>query len=392
MANTERGARDAIERFLGTFAKGSTRSQRRTYLSEYLIFLCSFRQCAEDCLTVDDLLDRSNIDAWMAAARSGATRRRAGHAGPRSTAAANSMAARTTTVNTFSRFCGIPLRLPRPRAQRAPRLSAVEAHRTLRLLAAHHPAQMRTETWERSVAVIALAVCTRRGLADLHTMSPRDIALDRVLPRARVAGEWYPLDSLSAGLLARWLATHRRLTTDRNECPPHDSLWVTTVPGGARNSQEHRAAGLPAGLRALQATQRKLTQHALGASLLLDQFYGSDPNNSPVHGDEAGSPPNKRAMGRGQPVAYLPHRPDKPEPRRPGDDEAAQPPGRKRERPSALMARGIGSPSHRGTTRLPAAAPMAQFRCEDEQSAKRPARTMPGGRLPIPGGTVKRSL
>ncbi|MGR3938296.1 hypothetical protein [Streptomyces sp. BRA346] len=259
-------ARTAVERFLETFVNGSTRSQRRTYINEYLAYLCASRHCRENELTIDDLLDEGTIHDWLAAASRGATRRRTGAKAPYARAAPNSMAARITTINTFSRFCGSPLDLRRPRPDPACRLTSVEAHRTVRLLAAHQPPRMLAATWERSVAVVALVACTRRGLPEVHAMRLRDVELGRERPRVRVAGEWYPLDVLSRDVLARWLLAHQRLTARRRKVFSVDSLWVTTGAGRAR------AAGLPATLRTLVAAHRNLTVQVLGSPLLLAQF------------------------------------------------------------------------------------------------------------------------
>lgn len=277
MASIERQALAAIEQFLTTFAKDGTRSQRRTYMGEYVAYLAASLKCAETRLTVGDLLDRRNIDDWMAAASRGATRRRKGAQGPNARAAPNSMAARATTLNTFSRFCGSSLRAPRPRAEPPPeRLTSVEAHRVLRLLAAHRPTGMTAGVWERSVALVALAVCSRRGLKDLHAMRLADVELDRPLPRARVAGEWYPLDVLSAGLLAQWLARHARLTGVHGVRRRGDGLWVTTRPSRRRPG---RAAVLPwpsARVRTLEEAHRKLTVRVLGSALRMERFCAAD--------------------------------------------------------------------------------------------------------------------
>ncbi|MBW8092459.1 hypothetical protein [Streptomyces hygroscopicus] len=273
MIDTRGPALAAVEKFLENFANANTRNQRRTYLREYIAYLAASRQCAENQLTVGDLLHRLNIQDWMDAARRGATRRRLGARGPH--AAPSSMAARTTTVNTFSRFCGAPLRLSRPRIETVQRLTSLEAHRTLRLLAEHQPARMRVDVWERSVAVIALAVCTRRGLSDLHGMRLPDVDLDRVLPRARVTGEWYPLDVVSARVLTRWLLRHRELTARHDGRGRSDRLWVTTGPGRSGAGRRVAPAGFPARVRTLEAAHRKLTTQALGVPLRIEQFCGS---------------------------------------------------------------------------------------------------------------------
>ncbi|NJQ01727.1 hypothetical protein [Streptomyces zingiberis] len=265
-----------IDEFLGTLS-GSTRAQRRTYLHEYVNYLESLRSCEKSQLSVADFLDPANISSWLAAAHEGATRRRAGAEGPRAMAAPNSMAARIATLNTFSRFCGSPLRLSRPRPQAAERLTPVEAHRTVRLFAGCQPPRMTTETWERSVAVVALAVCTGHGLSDLRTMRLRDVELGYRLPRVRVAGSWYPLDAFTRGVLARWLVTREGLVPCRVTGRPDGSLWVTTSHGRTRSGYGGPPSGAqPATVRTLVSAHRNLTTQLLGFPLRLEQFCGRE--------------------------------------------------------------------------------------------------------------------
>jgi hypothetical protein len=268
----------AVERFVASLRAASTRRLRRTYLDEYVAWLAEQQQCGTGQVTTGDLLDEENALAWLAAAQRGLTRRRPGLHGPTAPAATNSMAARTSSVNTFSRYCGRPLALRPPAAEFADRLTPTEAHRTLRLLAGHHPAGMLEATWERSVALIALAVCTGHGTTALHPMRLSDLELERPLPRARVAGGWYPLDAVSRDALARWKATHQALTAGHLKALKGgrvEEVWITTAPGRPRDGRPAPPAGLPAAVRTLESAHRKLTATALGAPLLLEQFCGA---------------------------------------------------------------------------------------------------------------------
>ncbi|MFG3157214.1 hypothetical protein ACGF7W_34850 [Streptomyces sp. NPDC048219] len=265
----------AVKRFVATLRAEATQRLRRTYLDEYIAWLAEQQQCGTSRVTTEDLLDEENALAWLAAAQRGLTRRRPGLHGPTAPAATNSMAARTSSVNTFSRYCGHPLELQPPAAEFADRLTPTEAHRTLRLLTGHHPAGMLEATWERSVALIALAVCTGHGIGVLHPMRLADLELERSLPRARVAGAWYPLDAVSRGALARWKATHKALTAGHLKVLKGgrvEEVWVTTAPGRPRGGQPAPPAGLPAAVRTLEAAHRKLTATALGTPLLFEQF------------------------------------------------------------------------------------------------------------------------
>ncbi|QBR04539.1 hypothetical protein D7Y56_00320 (plasmid) [Streptomyces sp. S501] len=265
-------ARTVVDKFLRTLTGGSTQAQRRTYLYEYLDFLESAIR-RENGASVETFLDQANIRAWLAAAQRGETRRRGGSSdAPHARAAANSMAARVSTINTFSAFCGTPVQLPRPKSELAGRLSPVEVHRVVRLLAAHPPPRMAAATWERSVAVVALAVCTHHGLADLHAMRLDDVELTYPLSRARVSGEWYPLDAFSSSVVTRWLVTRRRLTSDGHGGSPVDSLWVTISVGLRRGHRQVTESGLPATLRTLAAAHRNVTRNVLGHPVRLEQF------------------------------------------------------------------------------------------------------------------------
>ncbi|MER6253557.1 hypothetical protein ABT224_19600 [Streptomyces sp. NPDC001584] len=273
----------AVEQFLDTLRSNSTRRQRSTFLDEYVDWVASYRQCGISKVTTKDLLDEENALAWLAAAQRGATRRRPGLAGPSAPASTNSMAARTSSVNVFSRWCGHPLDLQPPAPEFAARLTPTEAHRTLRLLSGHHPAGMTEAAWERSVALVALAVCSGHGIAALHPVRLADLDLERALPRARVAGEWYPVDAVSRAALSRWRATHQALTAGHLKVLQGgnvEELWVTTAPGRPRGGRAAPPAGLPAAVRTLEAAHRKLTSLALGAPLLVEQFC-------PVHEDAA---------------------------------------------------------------------------------------------------------
>ncbi|MFD7258450.1 hypothetical protein [Streptomyces sp. NPDC059874] len=274
-----RSARAAVAAFLAAVPGEATRRLRSTYLQEYAAHLATLKECPEADLTLADLLDPAHAEAWLSAAASGETRRRNSLRGPAAPASANAMAARTSTLNTFSAHAGHPLSLTVPKPEFAPRLSPTEAHRTLKLLTAHQPEGILDSTWERTTALIALAVTTGHGLARLQNMTLDDLQLDRPLPRARVAGAWYPLDTVSRHALARWHDTHHALTAGHRKTlhgGDVHQLWVTTAPGRPRNGRPAPPAGLPAARRTLEAAHRRLVTLALGTPLLLEQFCPAD--------------------------------------------------------------------------------------------------------------------
>ncbi|MFE1415577.1 hypothetical protein ACFW6F_32995 [Streptomyces sp. NPDC058746] len=81
------------------------------------------------------------------------------------------------------------------------------------------------------------------------------------LPRARVAGAWYPLDTVSHHALARWHGTHHALTAGHRKALQGGDvhqLWVTTAPGRPRGNRPAPPAGLPAARRTLEAAHRRL--------------------------------------------------------------------------------------------------------------------------------------
>ncbi|MEU6757760.1 hypothetical protein [Streptomyces sp. NPDC046685] len=274
-----RSARAAVTAFLAAVPGEATRALRRTYLQEYAAHLATTLACPEANLTLADLLDPDHAEAWLTAAARGVTRRRNSLRGPTAPASANSMAARTSTLNTFSAHAGHPLALTVPKPEFAPRLTPVEAHRTLKLLTAHQPAGILTSTWERTTALIALAVTTCHGLGHLHPMTLDDLQLDRPLPRVRAAGTWYPLDTVSRHTLTRWHDTHHALTAGHRKALQGGNvhqLWVTTAPGRPREGRRAVPAGLPAARRTLEAAHRRLVTLALGTPLLLEQFCPAD--------------------------------------------------------------------------------------------------------------------
>ncbi|MFC9295779.1 hypothetical protein ACFTWH_10775 [Streptomyces sp. NPDC057011] len=278
--HTSGSGRAAFTSFLSSLPGTSTRSLRHTYLQEYAAHLATARGCREADLTLADLLDPAHATAWLDAAARGETRRRNSLRGPAAPASANSMAARTSTLNTFSAHAGRPLALTVPKPEFAPRLTPTEAHRTLRLLTAHPPEGILPATWERTVALIALAVTTGHGLAHLQPMTLDDVQLERPLPRARAAGAWYPLDTASRHALARWHDTHHALTAGHRKTlhgGDVHQLWVTTAPGRPRDGRPTPPAGLPAARRTLEAAHRRLVTLALGTPLLLEQFCPADP-------------------------------------------------------------------------------------------------------------------
>ncbi|WP_406490682.1 hypothetical protein OHB06_01215 [Streptomyces sp. NBC_01604] len=228
-------------------------------------------------LTHRDIKPPDAVLVWLAAAQRGATRRRTSLQDPHAAASVSAMAARTTTINKFTWWCRRPLNLPVPKATPVDRLSPTEATRTLRLLSGHPPAKMFTSTWERTIAVLALAVATRHGIAELHPLRLEHLALDQRLPHVLIGGEPYPLDTLQWAILTRGLGTHAAITT-RIEGGQVQELWVTTAPGRPRGGRPVPPPGMPAARRTLEAAHRVLMMEALGTPLLLEQFCSVDPD------------------------------------------------------------------------------------------------------------------
>ncbi|MEU9998149.1 hypothetical protein [Streptomyces sp. NPDC050848] len=267
----------AVTRFVESLTAASTRRQRNTFLQEYLAWIASIHGGSTSAVSTRDLLAEENAAGWLRAAERGSTRRRPGLHGPQSPASRNSMAARVSTLNAFSAFYGRPLGLQPPPAQFADPLSPAEAHRVLDALSRHQPAGMLQATWERSVAVIAVAMASGQGMSALHSMRLDDVDLEhRPLPRVRVRGRWHPIvDASVRRALERWSRTHQALTAGHLKALQGgdvQQLWVTTAPGRPRGGVAAPPAGLPAAVRTLEAAHRKLTATALGSPLLLEQF------------------------------------------------------------------------------------------------------------------------
>jgi integrase len=280
----------AVRDFLRDVPAEGTRSQRRTYLEEYLSFLATALNRAVDELTLDELVDEGNAAVWLAAAAQGVTRRRPGIEGPRTKAAVASQAARITTLNTISRYHGRPLDLAVPKTSRGDRLTVTEAHQVLRLLSGNRPLRMQQPTWERSVAVIAVVVATGASIADLHPLRTGDVELDRPVARVRVDGQWCVLDALSRAALGRWLDS-RRAITGRLQGGRVEQLWVTTNAPRPRPGRPAEPPGLPASVRALESAHRNLVLATLGAPLRLEQFRSLPPSDRDRGGEHDGSQP-----------------------------------------------------------------------------------------------------
>ncbi|MFE1230239.1 hypothetical protein [Streptomyces sp. NPDC058745] len=270
-------ASTAVTRFVDSLSAPSTRRQRRVLLEEYTGWITAARGPSPAPVTLLDLLDEENAEGWLRAAMRGETRRRNSLRGQQAQASLNSMAARVSTLNSFSAYYGSPLSLQRQAAEYADRLSPADARRVLQSLAQQHPAGMLEASWERSVAVISVAITTGQGFSALHAMRLDDVDLDhRPLPRVRVGGRWHSLvDATASRALERWLQTHEALTAGALKVLQGgdvQQLWVTTAPGRPRGGKSAPPAGLPAAVRTLESAHRKLTAITLGAPLLLEQF------------------------------------------------------------------------------------------------------------------------
>src|SRR6201995_2930121 len=108
-----RPAHDAIDAFMrhlsGRQLAETTIRIRRHFLDEYLQHVEQATDTAD--ISVPELMDPAQADAWLADAAAGKTRTRNSLYGPAAAAYANSMRVRIDTYNAFAEFLGRPDRL-----------------------------------------------------------------------------------------------------------------------------------------------------------------------------------------------------------------------------------------------------------------------------------------
>ncbi|TXS19692.1 MULTISPECIES: hypothetical protein [unclassified Streptomyces] len=260
----------AIGDFLGSLeVRGyvhETRRLRAHFLNEYLEHALGKGQTS--ALSIDELMDPSRADAWLAAAAAGETRRRNTLTGPDAAAAGNSQRARIQTWNSFAEHLGLPVRLETPPAAHGDWLEPEECHQLLRTLAVKRPVGSNAATAIRTAAVAALVAATGRSVPALHRLDVADIDLQhRPFPQILLDTGPHPLDKETADILRRWLDVRAGITRQLEGSDP-GYLWVPTKPGRPRGGEEPPKPGLTrAAVRTLHSAHRTLVLQVFGAPL-----------------------------------------------------------------------------------------------------------------------------
>jgi integrase len=296
----QRPARSVITAFVDDLDKRGrgvdTRRQREGYLTEYLEWAQQTLQLDRP-LRAGDLVDEELALRWLGTAAAGGTRRRFPSAGRRSEserapsradeaareplqASVPAGAARTTTLNTFSRFLGRPLNLRLPLPVDHPRLAPLEARQKLRRIADQRPTGMTEPCWQRTAALAALVVDTGLSVGALFPLRTTDIDLREAT--ATVGEDVFELDRDTTVLLLRqWLKTHAALT-GQLEGGEVKEVWITVHPGPTRRGHPTRPAALPASLRTLHVAHQELTRQLFDEPVRLGKFRAEPPSPRPA--------------------------------------------------------------------------------------------------------------
>ncbi|MFJ4843226.1 hypothetical protein [Streptomyces sp. NPDC088746] len=263
-------ASTAIGHFLEALeARGyayETRRLRAHFLDEYLEHALGEQRTT--ALPVDELMDLTRAEAWLAAAATGRTRSRNTLTGPAAAAAGNTQRTRAQTWNSFAEHLGLPLRLETPPAAHGDWLEPEESHKLLRTLAVKRPVGSNAATAIRTAAVAALVAATGRSVPGLHRLDVTDVDLEhRPFPQIRLDTGPHPLDKDTADILRRWLKVRAGITQQLEGTDP-GYLWIPTKPGRPRGGEEPPKPGLTrAAVRTLHSAHRNLVLQVFGAPL-----------------------------------------------------------------------------------------------------------------------------
>lgn len=281
-------AGEALNAFSRHLASGQfaavTQRIRRHFLDE---FLAHAQQAAgRNQLTVGELLDPAQADAWLADAAAGKTRTRNTMNGPEAAAGINSMRVRIDSYNAFAEFLGLPDRRDSQPPADADRLSPAEAEHLLHSLAVRRPTYANAATALRTAAVAALVADTDRSVPDLAGLQIRALQLEGAA-QIELADGARPLRAETVLVLTRWLEARALIIAELEGSDP-GHLWIPVKPGRPRGGRPPVKPGLtPAAVRTLHAAHRKLISHVLGTPLRPGAFRASAVYGRP---SEAGTP------------------------------------------------------------------------------------------------------
>ena len=298
-------ALDAFSRHLASrhFA-AVTQRIRRHFLDEFVEH--AQQAAGKTRITVGELVDPAQADAWLADAAAGKTRTRNTLDGPEAAAGVNSMRVRVDSYNAFAEFLGLPDRRDSQPPADGDRLTPTQAERLLHDLAVRRPVYANAATALRTAAVAALVADTDRSVPDLAGLRVGALQLDGAA-QVELADGPCPLRAETVLILTRWLEARAAIIAELEGSDP-GHLWIPVKPGRPRGGRPPVKPGLtPAAVRTLHAAHRRLISHVLGTPLRPGAFrasavYGrSGPAGNPAAAGAPGSSDNGTMAGVKEP-------------------------------------------------------------------------------------------
>ena len=270
------GAIDDFVRHLASQQFSSTtRRIRRHFLDEYLEH--AHEATGLTSITVGELMDPAQADAWLSAAAAGQMRTRNTRYGPEAASYPNSMRVRIDCYNAFAEFLGLPDRRESPPPARGFHLTPADTERLLHDLTVRRPIHANAATTLRTAAVAALVADTGRGVPELARLKVGALHLDGDASVELTDGPC-PLSGPTVDILTRWLQARAEIVAELEGSDP-GHLWVPTKPGRPRGGQPPVKPGLTrAAVRTLHAAHRTLVSQMLGTPLRPGAFrdYGAE--------------------------------------------------------------------------------------------------------------------
>jgi hypothetical protein len=278
----DKSAREAIDNFIRHLAHRqltlTTQRIRGHYLEEYLQHA---REGADTIdISVGELMDPAQADAWLSDAAAGKTRTRNTLRGPEAAAYSNSMRVRIDSYNAFAEYLCLSDRHDSQPPSWGYYLSPADTERLLHDLAARRPIHANTATSLRTAAVAALVADTSRTVPELARLKISALHLDGEAC-VELANVSHPLSSSTVQILTRWLAIRATIIAELEGSDP-GHLWIPTKPGRPRGGRPPVKPGLtPAAVRTLHAAHRALVSQILGTPLRPGAFRVRRPTHRP---------------------------------------------------------------------------------------------------------------
>ncbi len=266
--NTRSPASGAVDDFIRDLANrqfsSTTRRIRRHFLEEYLQHA---REAAGTIqITVGELMDPAQADAWLCDAAAGKIRTRNTLYGSDAAAYLNSMRVRIDSYNAFAEFAGLPDRRNSPPPARGFYLTPADTERVLHDLTVRRPVHANAATSLRTAALAALVADTGRGVPELARLNVSALHLDGDAS-VEVTDGSCPLGAATVQILTRWLRARAAIIAELDGSDP-GHLWIPTKPGRPRGSRPPVKPGLTrAAVRTLHAAHRTLVSQLLGTPL-----------------------------------------------------------------------------------------------------------------------------